>query len=72
MIIYAEIHEEFNKTNGFCITHTEQEIGSIIWTSMFCADKICYPRPGHVYSYKLANLKLLADVIKQAFGIWYA
>ena len=28
--IYAEIHEQFNKIDGFSITHIEQEIGTII------------------------------------------
>ena len=28
--IYAEIKEEFNKTNSFCIAHTEQVIDAII------------------------------------------
>ena len=45
---YAEIHEELNKTNRFLIAHTEQEIGTIIQTSVFYVDKTCFPRPSHI------------------------
>ena len=45
---YAYIHEKFNK-NRYWIAHTEQEIGAIIWTSVFYVDKTCFPRPGHNY-----------------------
>ena len=45
---YEVINEEF-KANRFGIAHTEQEIGAIIQTSVFCVDKICFPRPGHIY-----------------------
>ena len=38
--ICAEIHEEFNKINRFWIAYTEQEIGAIIQTSVFCVDNI--------------------------------
>ena len=46
--MYAEIHEECNKTNRIWIAHTEQEIGAIIQTSVFCVDKTCIPRPSHI------------------------
>ena len=46
--MYAEIHEEFNKTYRFWIAHTEQEIGAIKRASIFCVDKTCFPRPGHI------------------------
>ena len=46
---YAEIHEGFNKTNRFWIAYTEQEIGAIKRTHVFCVDKTCYPRTGHIY-----------------------
>ena len=36
--IYAKIHEEFYKTNRFCIAHTKQEIGAIIQISVLCVD----------------------------------
>ena len=52
-IIYAEIHEEFNKTSRFWIAHTEQEMGPIIWANVF-VDKTCFPRPGHK-CFSLAN-----------------
>ena len=43
--MYAEIHEEFIHILN---THTEQEIGTIIRTCVFCVDKTCAPRPGHI------------------------
>ena len=45
---YAEIHEEFSKTNRIWIGYTQQEIGAIIQTSVFCVDKTCIPRPGYI------------------------
>ena len=48
-----ELHEEFNTTNRFWIAHTEQEIGAIIQTSVFCIDKTCFLRPGHICSIHL-------------------
>ena len=42
---YAEIHEEFNKTNRFWIAHREQEIGAIIQTSVLCVDRSVFPGP---------------------------
>ena len=47
---YTEIHVEFNKTNRVWIAHTELEIRAIIETRVFCVDKICFPRPGHICS----------------------
>ena len=47
--IYAEIYGEFNKTNRCWIAHIGQEIGAIIQTSVFCVDKTCFPRPGHIF-----------------------
>ena len=38
-MIYAKIHEEFNKTNRFWIADTKQEIHTIIQESVFCVDK---------------------------------
>ena len=49
IIAYAEIHEEFNKTNRVWIAHTEQEIGVIIQTHVFCVDETCFPRPSHIF-----------------------
>ena len=42
---YAEIHREFNKNNRFWLAHREQEIGALMRTSIFCVDKICFPKP---------------------------
>ena len=47
---YAEIHEKFNKTNIFWISHTEQKIDAIIRASIFCVDKTCFPRPSDKYN----------------------
>ena len=50
--MYAEIHGEFNETNRCWIAHRQQEIGVLIQTSVFCVDKTCFPRPGHICSYR--------------------
>ena len=47
--MYADIYEEFNKTNRFWIAYTEQDRGAIIRTSVFCVDNTCFPSPGHKY-----------------------
>ena len=46
VIIYAEIHEEFDKGNRFWIAHT---VGGVIRTSVFCVDKTHFPRPSHIF-----------------------
>ena len=33
------------------IAHTEKEIDTIIWIAVFCVDKTCFLRPGHIYRY---------------------
>ena len=43
------------KTNRFLVAHTEQEICAIIWTSLFCIDKTCFPRPGHICDWICKN-----------------
>ena len=42
-----KIHTQFNIANRFWIAYTEQEIGAIIYTSVFCVDKTHFPRPSH-------------------------
>ena len=36
--LYTKLHEEFSENHSFWIAHTEQEIGGIIQTSVFCVD----------------------------------
>ena len=49
MPCYTSLYK-FNKSNRFWVAHTEQERCPIIQTSVFCVDKICFPRPGHISS----------------------
>ena len=42
---YVKIYEELNKTNRCCIVHTEQEIGAIIWISVYCVNKPVFSGP---------------------------
>ena len=44
-MIYAKIHEEFNKTNRFCIAHKKQEIRAILQKSVFCVGRTIFPGP---------------------------
>ena len=64
--MYPVIHNEFNKTNRLWIAHNEQEISAIIRTSVFCVDKICFPRTGHFIT---DNLKLFICSPSQLFFI---
>ena len=49
LIIYAQIPKEFNEINRIWIAYTEKEICAIIRIGVFCVDKTCFLRPGHIY-----------------------
>ena len=46
--MYAENPKQFSKTYRIQITHTEQEIDTIIWMGVFCGDKTGFVRLGHI------------------------
>ena len=40
---------DFNKTYRIYIAYTEEEIDTIIRMGVFCVDKSCFLRPGHIF-----------------------
>ena len=65
------MHKEFNKTNSYWITHTEQEIGDIVRIRVFCVDKTCFSGSGHICKIIHYTLLICVYIIYVVAGLYH-